>query len=83
MYENLIRGGRVKLKGTLGKIFTIGNCDGRQKSPNNLINADHYHGGASKFIGFAKVQAVIKVIAVYPWQVIKTFGRAAHARTRS
>jgi len=34
--------------------------------PNNLINADHYHGGVSKFIGFAKVQAVIKLIAGYP-----------------
>jgi hypothetical protein len=44
----------------------------RQKSPNNLINADHYHGGKSKFIGFAKVPAVIKLIADYPWQVIKT-----------
>jgi len=39
----------------------------------NLINADHhYHGGESKFIGFAKVPAVIKRIAGYPWQVIKT-----------
>ena len=44
----------------------------RQKSPNNLINAAHYHGGKSKFIGFAKVPAIIKLIADYPWQVIKT-----------
>ncbi len=46
----------------------------RQKSPNNLINADHYHGGKSKLIGFAKVSALIKLIAGYPWQVIKTLG---------
>jgi len=50
----------------------------RQKSPNNLINADHYHGGKLKFIGFAKVPAVIKLIADYPWQVIKTLAEAHH-----
>ncbi|MEA3387299.1 MAG: hypothetical protein U9Q66_02745 [Patescibacteria group bacterium] len=44
----------------------------RQQLPNNLINADHYHGGESEFIGFTKVLAVIKLIAGYPWQVIKT-----------
>jgi len=62
----------------LGHIFDFGAKMGntgikRQKSPNNLINADHYHGGKLKFIGFAKVPAVIKLIADYPWQVIKTF----------
>ena len=46
----------------------------RQKPPNNLINADHYHGGESKFIGFSKVPAVIKLIAGYPWQVIRSLG---------
>ncbi|MCI5227255.1 MAG: hypothetical protein D3918_11530 [Candidatus Electrothrix sp. AX2] len=45
-----------------------------KKLLNNLINADHYHGGESKFIGFAKVPVVIKFIADYPWQVIKTLG---------
>lgn len=42
--------------------------------PNNLINADHYHGGETKFSVYAKVPALLKLIAGYPWQVIKTFG---------
>ena len=41
-----------------------------KKLPNNLINADHYHGGESKFSVYAKVPAPFKLITGYPWWVL-------------
>ena len=59
-------------RGILGTPYLIVGTTVAKKLPNNLINADHYHGGESKFSVYAKVPALFKLITGYPWQVIKT-----------